>query len=236
MGVVTGTIANGAALAANGAVVLSNDAALPDPVTTAAALPAWVLWLGVAAAVALWLIAIGVLLALRPKPAPAPPKHKPFVKMVKAGVERHTETIVTRLADRLREAPKDFTEAQGFVRDLRWLVRAPLNFVEHLERSSPGEWPDVALAAAFHDWAAPIRAIDGLLGDMYDELRIAADQHKIGSLIAQYEREEWFVRREVGALSDLAKAVYKAAKPYEKDEKKGHGAGDAYGDDDHDHH
>ena len=70
--------------------------------------------------------------------------------------------------------------------------------------------------------------MDSLLEDMFAEMTAAIERHSWHDLLEQYRREEWYVRRDVGKLDALKKAIEKEAKPFQKKKKDegGHGAKD----------
>ncbi|MES2988887.1 MAG: hypothetical protein V4808_13355 [Pseudomonadota bacterium] len=152
-----------------------------------------------------------------------------FARILIKAVKHHTEQLEREFKTALRVPGIDTdsgksglgaTEAAAHVRHLRRLLRGSTSFIQHTRTMPLGDWPNYALSHAFAEWAGLIDGTDTLLDDMYREVTAAVATGRWAELQVQYDREQWFVLRDLEKLPALTKAVEKAAKPFLKKSEK----------------
>jgi hypothetical protein len=185
-----------------------------------ATMPEWIL-------IGLAILGIGTLFAFvlafkRRFPEPAD-RNGEFAKTLVRAVKHHAEELEREFKTALRVPGIDTdsgksglgaTEAAAHVRHLRRLLRNSTSFIRHARSLPLGDWPSYALSHAFAEWAGVVDGTDALLDDMYREVTAAVATGRWGELQAQYDREQWFVLRDLERLPSLTAAVTKAAKPF----------------------
>ncbi|MBX3564847.1 MAG: hypothetical protein KF730_09755 [Sphingomonas sp.] len=173
------------------------------------------------------LIGVGTLIALvsafkRRFPEPAN-RNGEFARTLTRAVKHHSTELEREFKTALRVPGIDTdsgksglgaTEAAAHVRHLRRLLRSSTAFIRHARTLPLGDWPSYALSHAFAEWAGVIDGTDALLDDMYREVTAAVATGRWGELQAQYDREQWFVLRDLERLPALTSAIDKAAKPF----------------------
>lgn len=145
-------------------------------------------------------------------------QHGKFVESLTKGVSKQTARLDGEFATALLAPAITPVGALAHLRSLRLLIHPPLAFIRRMRAYPLAQWPSDELAGAFDDWAAVVEAIDSLLGHMFDEAKSAIALDRLRPLIDQYERDEWYVRRELDKLKNLVPLITKAAAPFKKKE------------------
>jgi hypothetical protein len=143
-------------------------------------------------------------------------KHDKFVTGLLKGVRKQTERLEREFAAVLKVPPTLPNNGVAYIRDLRRMLRESTAYIAHMRATPMSEWPGPELAHAFAEWAGVIDSIDSMLDDMFVEVTAAVERGSWAELFKQYEREEWYFRRDIEKLPGLKSAIEKEAKPFQK--------------------
>jgi len=200
----------------------ANTAATAKPIDAAAIYwPAWILVVGVLVAL---LIVIGVLSSIKSALLAKPKKRdEEFTRMLSRQVWKHTDTVATTFAQRLRQPQRDVVTLRVLLRLLREDLAGPVNFVEQMRPHAPASWPHYDLFAAFNNWSGQVSAMESQLADLqqmlaYPAVREPVDAHRDAMLVHYYATEQVAMGQMVSTLGNYAIAVCEAAKKVLKKE------------------